>query len=141
MTICVLSVERYIAICHPLRSSKYKLSSQTRALKIISGIWLIGLVSGFFIGIQHSVKQKASVVTSNNHPCDFDHKSLEIRLVLHSFLFFFLPTLLICAMYTLIAISLKRSANTINNGNFVTNASKRRVPKILCKSFLLFSIN
>lgn len=42
LTVLAVSIERYVAICHPLLVSKYKLSSTSQAIKIIPAIWLLG---------------------------------------------------------------------------------------------------
>lgn len=134
LNVTVLSVERYVGICHPFIASKYTLSSKSRALKIITAIWLIG----FLCALPGSLQLR--LVPSVNDPTvGACHYVTEVGLYLEgirSALFFVIPMLIIATTYFLIILSLKSSDKVVRNNNDITERSKRRIPKLLSEMTL-----
>ena len=113
LTITAFTVERYIAICHPIKSQT--LSNLSRAVKIIIGIWILAAL----FSIPYPIYTRTYYyVTMNNSPVD-DSLICSIgplwrELMSHvfqmsTFVFFILPMTMLSVMYTLIGRSLSKS--------------------------------
>lgn len=89
------TIERYCAVCRPLRSSS--LSTTRRAIKIQIFIWLIAVLSStpyFYLA------------KSEHYQCIFDGNSkllLKICFHLSTTFFFVLPASILCLLYALMA--------------------------------------
>lgn len=53
LTIVAFSLERYLAICHPLHS--YRMSGLRRAVKIIAVLWVVSFVSALPFAVLSTV--------------------------------------------------------------------------------------
>lgn len=137
ITICVLSVERYVAICHPFLAAKHKLSSRKRAIKIIILIWLAGFLCALPLSLQHT----STHLENDPHRghCTIIKKNVYIyTAAVHSLFFILFPSVLLCVMYALIGRDMKKSAKSIYGSRQIISSSERRVPKIL--SILISSL-
>lgn len=135
-TVCVLSIERYVAICHPFLASKYNSSSKSRAVKTLIGIWLLEFLCNtlfiIYIVVVHHARDPSVTVCVHA-------KKFRIYLYgLESMLFFFLPMIMVFIMHTLIVLELRKSVKEIGCINDTTDHSKQRAPKILSKNFQIF---
>lgn len=113
MTITAFTVERYVAICHPIRSQT--MSSLSRAVKIIIIIWISACVAALPYPI-HTRTYHYLSVGDNPIPdsliCNIPSQWLpQMRYVFQtsSFLLFVLPMGLITALYILIGVTLRKS--------------------------------
>ncbi|CAF1364904.1 unnamed protein product, partial [Didymodactylos carnosus] len=102
LTISAFTIERFVAVCYPLRSSS--LSTINRALKIQLLIWLIAIL---FAIPYYCLTIKTSV------GCTFDFtkdkKLLPLCFQISASIFFVLPAFLLCLMYALMARRLNAS--------------------------------
>lgn len=130
LTLSVFSVERYFAICHPFFASKHKLSSRTRAMKIIVAIWLVGFLAAIPTGFQFTLVYH--VDDHSETVCTIVNKMGLYFVELKSICFTIIPVLLICVMYVLIALALRKPNQMINSSSSKpTDGSKQRTPKLL----------
>lgn len=132
LTVSILSVERYVAICHPFLASKYHFSSKSRAIKAIIGMWLFEFLCSilfilYVVMVHHAKDPSVSICVHT--------KEIGVYLYgLESVLFFLFPMLLVLVMYILIVIKLRKSVKEIESNNKTSNHSKQRAPKILSKN-------
>ena len=124
LTITGFTVERYIAICHPIVGQK--VSSQSRALKCILVIWLVSILSAlpypihtrmFFYLNDPRTKIPIPETLSCNIPFKW-HSRMIIMFQVSTFVFFFLPMIVITVMYVLIGIRLRRTEIDCSGGFF-----------------------
>lgn len=117
LTITAFTVERYVAICHPLKAHKFACLS--RSIKIIVGIWIISLFCAlpyplhtelfYFIGANKNNGTPVEESLMCNIPERY-HPFMVYIFQLSTFLFFVFPMTIIVVLYLLIAISLRRAA-------------------------------
>ncbi|XP_047351516.1 uncharacterized protein LOC124949830 [Vespa velutina] len=114
LTIVAFSMERYFAICHPLRV--YTMSGLKRPIRFIFAAWSIALVSAIPFAIYTKVnyveyppksgncsaESAICAILSNNMP---NFPLYEISCII----FFFLPMLVILVVYTRMGLEIKRS--------------------------------
>ncbi|XP_023226381.1 pyrokinin-1 receptor-like [Centruroides sculpturatus] len=162
LTITAFTVERYMAICHPLKA--HTMSKLTRAIKLIVAIWCLGAIFaipvivqlGIVVQVDDGVALEESATCSLKNP--FDQ-----AFVFSTVFFFMLPMTVITVLYILIAIQLRRSSiskrnNCIINGKVqqkglcikITRpdkslgkklqSSRRAVVKMLGELFILFQL-
>ncbi|KAL1130067.1 hypothetical protein AAG570_013010 [Ranatra chinensis] len=99
LTIVAFSMERYLAICHPLHS--YTMSGLDRAIKIVGLLWFISFLSAL------PFSAFCAMLDENIPP----HWPLY---ELSSFLFFFIPLLIIIVLYVRIGVRIDdRSRNSL----------------------------
>ncbi|XP_067144513.1 pyrokinin-1 receptor-like isoform X1 [Centruroides vittatus] len=129
LTITAFTVERYMAICHPLKA--HTMSKLNRAIKIIVAIWLCAAVCAAplaaQLGIIYSELNDKPILESArcNIKRTFSH-SFEIS----TFVFFILPMTVISVLYVLIALELRRTSvvsriNSETSSNGVTTPLTR----------------
>ncbi|CAL4108272.1 unnamed protein product, partial [Meganyctiphanes norvegica] len=99
--------ERYIGICHPLKS--HKLSDLGRVVRFIIFIWLISLLSAFPLAVQYGI-----IYNKNNDPssaqCNLKN-FYKVLFEISTFVFFCTPMFLLLILYVKIGMELHRSAN------------------------------
>ncbi|KAK9871122.1 hypothetical protein WA026_011406 [Henosepilachna vigintioctopunctata] len=129
-TITAFTVERYLAICHPLRS--HTMSKLSRAIKIILSIWVFSICV--------AVPQAMQFTIIKNGDCEICH--FEGPIIQHSFeistlVFFLGPMTMITVLYVLIGLKLK-SSNMMNRRN--VNVTQRKSSKKIVKMLGEYSI-
>ncbi|XP_013783945.2 pyrokinin-1 receptor-like [Limulus polyphemus] len=104
LTITAFTVERYLAICHPLRA--HTMSKLSRAVKFIIVIWILGALAAIPIAFQFGIVNLYNI--SEYAVCTVK-KPLKHAFGISSLLFFILPMSVILILYVLIALQLRRS--------------------------------
>lgn len=134
MTVTVLSIERYVATCHPFLATKYHSTSHWRAIKTIVMMWplefLFSLPLMLYVKSVHHAKDPSVTICIHTNNIGIYLSGLE------SLLFFLLPMFIVFIMYVLIGLRLSESAKEIKSNNEMANSSKQRAPKILSKNFI-----
>ncbi|XP_077051731.1 thyrotropin-releasing hormone receptor b isoform X1 [Siphateles boraxobius] len=157
-SITAFTIERYIAICHPIKAQF--LCTLSRAKKIIFGVWVftsIYCVMWFYLSdIQHVLYKDVTIIT-----CAYKvSRNLYLPIYLVDFgIFFVLPLTLATVLYGLIARILflnplpsdkngndnfsKAKKNNMKNSSrcsSTTAASRRQVTKMLAVVVILFAL-
>ncbi|XP_013773449.1 pyrokinin-1 receptor-like [Limulus polyphemus] len=147
LTITAFTVERYLAICHPLLA--HRMSQLSRAIKIIVIIWMVAALCSipvvFQLGIVYQLTNNKTVIVESA-TCGIKRELPHIFEV-STFLFFFLPITVITFLYILIGLRLRRftvgqaessSELTRSCGNHYS--SRRAVVKMLVAVVVSFFI-
>lgn len=109
LTIAAFTVERYIGICHPLRS--HTMSQLGRVIRSIAVIWVVATACAVPIAIQYGIVFEPTAdgkVDPNTAAC-LIKKRIKLVFEISSVLFFVAPMLLITVLYVCIAVQLKKS--------------------------------
>lgn len=148
MTITAFTVERYIAICHPLRAQV--LSSPRRAVKVIIAIWLVAIMCALpyplharvYAYLDHpETNEKLAISVICNIALRWRNR-MQIVFQMTTFLLFVFPMAVITVLYVLIGITLnkaniaRQSSTDAGVNNVATtnaNANSRKVVKMLGK--------
>lgn len=114
LTITGFTIERYIAICHPIRSQRS--SSQSRAVKCIVSIWLVACACAlpypihtrlfYFVTDPRDGKPVPDSLLCNI-PSQWQQRMAYVFQV-STFVFFVLPMCIITVIYILIGLKLRR---------------------------------
>ena len=114
LTITAFTVERYVAICHPLRA--HTMSKLSRAVKLIIIIWLLGFLCAAPIAYQFGIVfdyVHDEVLIPQSATCNIKRPVpyLEEHIfALQSLLVFVLPVTVISVLYVLIGLKLRQSS-------------------------------
>lgn len=139
LTITAFTVERYVAICHPIKAQT--LSNLSRAIKIIIIIW----VGACFCALPYPVHTRIfHYVTVNGTPledslqCNIPFQwQQEMRYVFQvsTFMFFVFPMAIITVMYVLIGMDLNKSEFRDSNGKSggIQHSAKEKARKAVIK--------
>ncbi|XP_059483581.1 neuropeptides capa receptor-like [Neocloeon triangulifer] len=119
LTILAFSMERYLAICHPLVA--YTMSGLKRALHIIIAVWLIGFVFALPYGFAARTGNlfEGQPDYDNFYKeivlCGFYNTNFLLEMLpydeLISVIFFFIPMAILIVLYTRIGLTIKRRVN------------------------------
>ncbi|WAR06771.1 CAPAR-like protein [Mya arenaria] len=152
LTITAFTVERYVAICHPLKAHKF--ASLSRSIKIIIGIWVISLVCAlpypiyteqfYFIGADKNNGTAMAVSLICNIPERY-HPIMMYIFQCSTFLFFVFPLTIIMVLYMMIALSLRHAAlqrvasqeSKSNNGTPVSQSGKSVFRMLMVVAFFI----
>ncbi|CAB3374011.1 Hypothetical predicted protein [Cloeon dipterum] len=111
LTILAFSVERYLAICHPLRSKA--MSNLRRAVRIIAAIWLASLVCA--IPYTLGSELVALKVSQPYFACRYESDAFLVSHyfvgIASSILFFAIPFTVLVVLYSRIAIVIRNRGN------------------------------
>lgn len=115
LTITGFTIERYIAICHPITGQK--VSRQSRAMKCILCIWIVSALSALPYPIHTRTfyfmqDPRTSSPIPDSLLCNIPiqwHPRMKVMFQVSTFAFFFLPMTVITVMYILIGIRLRRT--------------------------------
>ncbi len=129
LTITAFTVERYVAICHPLRAQT--MSSMSRAIRIILCIWVFAALTSLpfalttraFYYLQHPTTNEA---LAESHVCSTlpDYKDeMKYVIQLTALILFIVPMAVISILYVLIGVTLRRSGLGHRPGTVGTSTS------------------
>lgn len=173
LTITCFTMERYLAICHPIRT--HTMSKLPRVIKIIVAVWITAALCAIPMTIQFGVviEEFQGKPVLDTAECTVKYP-LQNAFVLSTLCFFIFPMLVISVLYALIGMQLRTSeimadadfeqqSVKLNGNGKVTvvekvhlgkvlnrqstrsirgtgNSSRKAVIKMLCESFILFSV-
>ncbi|KAG8233471.1 hypothetical protein J437_LFUL014017 [Ladona fulva] len=110
LTITAFTVERYVAICHPLRS--HTLSGLSRAVKLVVATWLLAVFLAvpqvFQFGIVHYRDRDGDPIKETAQ-CMMKHEYAKHAFAISTCVFFVAPMSVITVLYVLIGLRLRRS--------------------------------
>ncbi|GFN84726.1 neuropeptide capa receptor [Plakobranchus ocellatus] len=116
LTITAFTVERYLAICHPLLA--HKISALSRAVKIIISIWIVSLLMAIPYAAHTRLYKSVyipgtDIAIADSLVCSIPYHFLEgfmyYMFQVSTFLFFIGPVTVIIILYILIGVALRRS--------------------------------
>ncbi|XP_022654818.1 pyrokinin-1 receptor-like [Varroa jacobsoni] len=107
LTITAFTMERYVAICHPLRA--HRVSTLERAVKTILIVWIAAATSAYPIVAQYGLNEDGICTVVNNF--------LPNMFLISTVLFFIMPLTVIVVLYVLIGLQLRRSASAGTRGD------------------------
>lgn len=110
LTLCVIAVERYVAIVKPFKSSSWNISSKNTGLVIVL-IWLMAFILSFPDSLW-TVYKTDRTFASSRYPCTrpwtLDHEStVKVYIIAHCLVMIVLPSILISFCYLSILKVLK----------------------------------
>ena len=113
LTITAFTVERYVAICHPMRAKT--MSSLSRAVRTVVVVWLVAGCCSIPIWIQFGVvyeKDADGRPIADSALCAIGTEMAHLQhfFDVSSVVFFIIPMIVISVLYALIACSIRRSA-------------------------------
>ena len=106
LTIVSFTVERYLAICHPLL--QHTLSGLTRALRCIALVWAAALLCALFPALQFGLLLARDAHGRPRGRCTVVRRVLPHVFEASSVLFFLVPMLVLTLLYARIALRLRR---------------------------------
>ena len=110
LTITAFTVERYVAICFPMKAQK--MSSLPRAARVIACVWIVAVCTAIPIADQYGVvkiKDPKNRTIEESAMCAFKHAPVTGWFLASSCFFFILPMIFISVLYSLIAAAIHRS--------------------------------
>ncbi|XP_040181073.1 growth hormone secretagogue receptor type 1-like [Rana temporaria] len=138
--ITTMSVERYLAICYPLKA---KIMITKKRVKIIIGIlWFIALVTSgpvfFLFGVEHPLGTQPAETMECRH-LESSTKSGLLRIATWvSTIYFFIPTLFLILLYGLICKKLWRNTHGIQEPSAI-NRGKHHKQTVKMLAFVVVS--
>ncbi|XP_077587200.1 growth hormone secretagogue receptor a [Stigmatopora nigra] len=150
LSITALSVERYVAICFPLRAKA--LVTKRRVRGLILALWCVALVSAGPVFVMVGVERDhpgfganhTQALDDDTRECKMTHYAVESGLmgamVWLSSIFFFMPVFCLTVLYSLIGRRLWRRRRETNVGSCVAHRdrSNRQTVKMLVVVVLAF---
>ncbi|XP_035210829.1 pyrokinin-1 receptor-like isoform X2 [Stegodyphus dumicola] len=112
LTITSFTMERYLAICHPLKT--HTMSKLSRAVYVIVAVWIIGGVSAIPMAIQFGIviKDFRGQLIYDTAECTVKNP-VQHAFVSSTFVFFIIPMIVISLLYAWIGIQLRASDSAI----------------------------
>lgn len=112
LTITAFTIERYVAICHPMKA--HKMSSLNRAVRVIFSTWVIASLLSIPQTIQYGVfyiKDRQNRTIEESAMCtNKNFGPMKETFLVSSLIFFLLPMTFISILYTLIALAIRKSS-------------------------------
>lgn len=137
LTITAFTVERYVAICHPLKAQTW--SSLSRAMKMVVSIWILSCLFALPYPIHTRV---FPYVTYNGTgiaeslQCNIPfvwQQGMTYAFQISTFLFFVFPMVLITVMYGLIGARLRTSQ--LQSKHKSKTKARKAVVRMLSKNY------
>lgn len=135
LTIVAFSVERYLAICHPL--SSYVMSKFNRVINVIAMVWIFSLISStpfayyrYVRYIYYPPPDGPKLLESAICTLDSSFKGLYEASTL---VFFIIPLIVLIVMYTQIASKLNIREESHNNGKFGERSNEHKLKQLRSK--------
>ncbi|XP_054162680.1 pyrokinin-1 receptor-like [Oppia nitens] len=124
LTITAFTIERYVAICHPLKA--HTMSKLSRAVKLIIIIWFLGLICAVPIAYQFGIvyDYNSDGVIQESAACSIKRVIPylnEHTFTISSLLVFVIPVTIISVLYMLIGLKLRFSA-AVRNKQMTSNS-------------------
>ena len=113
LTITAFTVERYVAICHPMRA--HSVTCLKRAVKIIVILWIVSSLCAVPIILQYGVVFVLDVNGNDimeSASCRMNERQMKYAFGVSTFLFFLAPMTVITVLYMLIGLAIRKSALT-----------------------------
>ena len=142
LTITAFTVERYVAICHPLKAHKF--ANLSRSVKVIIAIWIISLACAlpyplhtelfYYINDTNGNPIEDSLIC--NIPNNYKEKMTYV-FQLSTFLFFVFPMTVIIVLYLMIALTLRRAALQRVSSNEGSNGFSHSLPSAQSRKAVL----
>lgn len=151
LTITAFTVERYVAICHPIKSQT--MSGLGRAIKSIIAIWVLAGVTALPYPLHagtfyYSKDPSTNISIPDSLQCSIlPNYIILIKVViqLSTFILFVAPMTIISVLYVLIGITLRKSSiarrsssNCTTPSSIHSQQARRAVLKMLGKIFYSF---
>ncbi|XP_018426194.1 PREDICTED: growth hormone secretagogue receptor type 1-like [Nanorana parkeri] len=138
--ITTVSVERYLAICFPLKA---KIMITKKRVKIIIGIlWIIASVTSgpvlFLFGVEHTHGTQPAETIECRHLDSSTQSGLLRIAICVSTIYFFIPTFFLTLLYGLICKKLWSNTNDIQ-GPTVTNRGKHHKQTVKMLALVVLS--
>lgn len=143
LSITALSVERYLAVCFPLRAKRLVTKRRVRAL--ILTLWIVSLLSAgpvlVIVGVERMGPGNVSAGEVDTRECTMTQYAVESGLmgamVWLSSLFFFMPVFCLTVLYSLIGRRLwqRHRATSVNSRVAYRDKSNRQTIKMLGELF------
>uniref|UniRef100_A0A1B6C172 G-protein coupled receptors family 1 profile domain-containing protein n=1 Tax=Clastoptera arizonana TaxID=38151 RepID=A0A1B6C172_9HEMI len=147
LTIVAFSMERYLAICHPLHS--YAMSGLRRAVRIIAGLWIVS----FFCALPFAIFTKVNYLDFPPNSGNFVNESAFCGMLEHnvpknfpvyelSFISFFLiPMLMIMVLYMRIGAQIRDNSLSVDgtvHGETRRSQSRKTIIRMLSAVVITF---
>ncbi|XP_054263035.1 neuropeptides capa receptor-like [Macrosteles quadrilineatus] len=149
LTIVAFSMERYLAICHPLHS--YAMSGLRRAVRIIAVLWLVSFISALpfaaFTKVNYIDYPPGSHIwVEESAFCGMLEENVPKNLPIYElsfFVFFFVPLCVIIALYAKIGLqirtnSLGKSVDGTVHGETKKSQSRKSIIRMLTAVVITF---
>ncbi|KAK2715227.1 hypothetical protein QYM36_010018 [Artemia franciscana] len=139
LTIVAFSLERYLAICHPLCA--YTMAGLGRAAKITALIWIISFVSSVPFAIHTAVHYRPYPGSTENMPESAICGMMQVPKYLYEvslIVFFILPMGILSVLYTLMGMKIRYKAlvgqeysNCVHKGDHRNSNSRKNILRML----------
>ena len=117
LTISAFTMERYVAICHPLWA--HTMSQLPRAITSIVIIWCLAAVCAIPPAAELGIVTQVGPITrrhlEQSAQCASKRVIYENMFVVSAIVFFIVPMIIVTVLYILIAIELRRSSRMSSN--------------------------
>ncbi|XP_035217811.1 pyrokinin-1 receptor-like [Stegodyphus dumicola] len=107
LTITAFTVERYVAICHPLKA--HAMSSLSRAVKTTVVVWVLSAICAMPVSLQFGVIYRMSItgeIMWHTAVCALK-RPMNHAFLVSSLLFFWVPLVIIFSLYIKIGLQLR----------------------------------
>ncbi|KAG8196105.1 hypothetical protein JTE90_007841 [Oedothorax gibbosus] len=113
LTITLFTLERYFAICHPLKT--HTMSKLSRAIYMIIGVWIFSCLSAIHVALQVGIvyQEYKKEIILDSAECLLKNP-LQHAFLSSTVAFFIVPMVIISVLYALIGVQLRESGS-LNN--------------------------